>query len=413
MKITKIVMITSGQPSLNPRLVKEADALVAEGYEVIVIYQYWNDWGTIMDEELLSQKKWKAIRAGGSPNDKKLLYWFTRFTHKIGYLIANHLFKSSIVDLLIIGRCTHSLIALAKLHKANLYIGHNLAALPAAVKAAKQHGAKCGFDAEDFHRNETTNNKQHPDYQLKVRIENEYLPKVDYLTTASSFIAKAYKHLYPILEPLVINNVFLSSFSQSVILKKQDLDLKLFWFSQTIGKNRGIEDAIKAIALLKRPNINLTLLGKINKIDLDYFLALADQLGLAKNQLNFIPPVQPNNIFKLANSYDIGLALEPAFCLNNDIALSNKIFTYLTSGLAVIASETLAQKVFLNKYPLIGMSFPIGNVSLLAKIIDRYDQDRAFLYQTKLNSFQLATERLNWELESIKFIKIIKQTLLN
>lgn len=61
----KIVLVTSGQPSLNPRLVKEADALVEAGYEVTVIYQYWNEWGTDLDKVLLPQKKWKTIRVGG------------------------------------------------------------------------------------------------------------------------------------------------------------------------------------------------------------------------------------------------------------------------------------------------------------------------------------------------------------
>ena len=57
----KVVLITSGQPSLNPRLVKEADILANSGFDVTVLYAYWNNWGTTYDNDLLSNKKWNAI----------------------------------------------------------------------------------------------------------------------------------------------------------------------------------------------------------------------------------------------------------------------------------------------------------------------------------------------------------------
>ena len=72
----QIVLITSGQPSLNPRLVKEADTLSAAGFDVTVLYAYWNEWGTRYDKELLAQKKWKAICIGGDPLASKVSTWF-------------------------------------------------------------------------------------------------------------------------------------------------------------------------------------------------------------------------------------------------------------------------------------------------------------------------------------------------
>lgn len=86
-----IVIITSGQPSLNPRLVKEADALAGDGYNVTVLYAYWNDWGTKHDKQLLSEKKWKAIRTGGDPEQKSLSYFISRLINKLGkYVIQKN-----------------------------------------------------------------------------------------------------------------------------------------------------------------------------------------------------------------------------------------------------------------------------------------------------------------------------------
>ena len=135
MKPTKIVLITSGQPSTNPRLVKEADALTEAGYDVVVLYQYYSHWATELDQQLLKTKRWKAIRVGGDPNEDKIAYFKTKITHKISTFIVAKIGFQSIFSIAAIGRATSSLISKAKKIQADLYIAHNLAALPAAVIA--------------------------------------------------------------------------------------------------------------------------------------------------------------------------------------------------------------------------------------------------------------------------------------
>ncbi|WP_316782801.1 glycosyltransferase [Pedobacter frigiditerrae] len=407
----KIVIVTSGQPSLNPRLVKEADALSDQGFIVTVIYQYWNDWGTVIDLKLLKSKKWTAVHTGGNPDNKKFQYLISRIKHRIGNLLARYIGMKYGIAEFAIKRNVNGLLDKAKSIKADLYIAHNLGALPVAVLASKKHYSKCGFDAEDFHRQEQTDNENSLAFRLAQFIEDKYLPSVDYLTVASPLIGKEYKKFYPKLNPIIINNVFPAFCIQEKKLRAEGEKLKLFWFSQTIGKERGIEDVIKAVALLKRKHISLTLLGNIDEANKTYFLSLADDFRLEQEQLKFISPISPDKIFELANKHDIGLAIESGFCLNNDIALSNKIFTYLTSGLAVIASETSAQKEFLNKYTTIGFSYSIGNVEALATLINNFDINRELLQQTKFASYSLARESMNWELESKKFISLIEKTL--
>jgi len=408
--MTKIVLITSGQPSLNPRLVKEADILADNGFDVTVIFQFWNSWGTDLDHKLLANKKWKAIRIDGDPIDERVKYWKSRFFLLIGKSLIKYFGLKNGLAELALSRNTYKLIKIAKSIPASLYIAHNLGALPAAVLASEKKKAKCGFDAEDFHRQEVSDNETSSAYQLTSFIENKYFPKVDYLTVASPLIAIAYRKIYPAIVPVIINNVFSTSSLQKVVATERK-NLKLFWFSQTIGKHRGIEDAIKAIGLLKKYHISLTLLGNIDESNQNYFLDLANDSGLTKTQLIFIAPVAPDDIFELANDYDIGLALEQNTPLNRDICLTNKIFTYLTSGLAIIASETSAQKNFMMENPLVGQSYLIGDIQVLSKIIDAYDKNRDFLHQTKLAAHQLAKEKLNWENESKKFIQLIEKTI--
>ena len=397
----KIVQITSGQPALNPRLVKEADLLAAAGYEVIVIYQHWTAWATEVEKTLLPQKQWRATQVGGSPKSQVILHWYTRIKFKVLRLLYKYfkLFPEATV-----ARSADLLLSHAKKHAADLYIAHNLAALPVAVKAAKFHHAKCGFDAEDFHRNEVSNDPNHPDVRLKTFIEDKYLEQTDYITAASPLICKAYKSLYPDLNPIIINNVFELKYQPKLNLIKNKC-LKLFWFSQTIGKNRGLEEVIEAINLISNPLIELHLLGNLSVQNAIYFN------GLANFSIIYYKPISANQIFELANTFDIGLALEPGFCINNKIALSNKIFTYLISGLAIIASDTQAQKEFMNSNTLIGELYSIGDVTALAGIITKLFNDRELLNNYRKNAYQLAQSKYNWEIEQQKFLAIIKSLI--
>lgn len=408
-KDISIVLITSGQPSLNPRLVKEADALTNYGYTVSVIYQYWNDWGTALDKELLSQKKWKAICVGGNPATNRFQYLIERILHRSAKKTVNLFGVKNGLTEMALGRCTHSLLKEAKSIPASLYIAHNLGALPAAVLAAEKYNAKCGFDAEDFHRQETTDDQKSDAFKIAKFIEDKYLSKVDYLTASSPLIAEKYKEIYPNIDPKVIYNVFSRSFIPDIHSKSKKLEL--FWFSQTIGKGRGIEDAIKAIGLLRKEHIYLKLLGKIDDYHRQYFLKLARISGLEERQITFIAPVSAEDIFKLASSCDIGLALEQNTPYNRDICLTNKIFSYLTAGIATIASETSAQKKFISDHPTVGKSFIIGDINGFSKIINEYDLNRELLYSTRKNAVKLATEQYNWEKEQEKFIQIIEKTL--
>jgi len=122
MRKRKVVIITSGQPSLNPRLIKEADLLAEIGDDVTVIYQYWNIWGTELDNAILKDKKWNAIRVGGDPLNQKISYWFTRLRQKISILLLKTFGFIYSLPELAIGRCTIELTKTAQKIKAEVYI---------------------------------------------------------------------------------------------------------------------------------------------------------------------------------------------------------------------------------------------------------------------------------------------------
>lgn len=402
----KIVLITSGQPSLNPRLVKEADSLSNEGYEVIVLYAYWNDWGTRQDEKLLSQKKWKAIRQGGDPIKNKFTYFISRIIHNFCRLIIQKTGSFKYFSKFAIARGSYFLIRAAKNNIADLYIAHNLGALPAAIIAAKKYGKPCGFDAEDFHRQELNDDLNSYHHKIVSFLEDQYLPVVDYLTTSSPLTSQQYALLYK-KEVNTILNVFPKT--NGVYIKNNESEsLKLFWFSQTIGPNRGLETIVEAMCL-SNESIELHLLGSIN-IDYRNSLELiCKNNNVAFDRLKFYSPINPDEIIVFGSQFDIGLASETDVCLNRRISLTNKLFTYIQSGLVVVASNTEAQTAFINSNSGIGQVYK--NAAELATILNLYQQNRDLLFESRKHSRMLGESQLNWELESQNFLGLVQNVL--
>ncbi len=395
----KIALASSGQPSLNPRLVKEADALADAGYYVTVFYAYWNDWATVCDDKLLANSKWKAIRVGGSPQKGGFNYLLSRVLQRIGSTI-NHNALAAIG----LSRATYALIHEIKKHKADLYIAHNLGALPAVVIAAKKYKKPCGFDAEDFHRNETSDNPQDPNVVKKSVVEDKYIPHLNYFTASSPQIATVYKKLFPSLRPVVLLNVFNKS---NITLTKVHSPLKLFWFSQTIGVGRGIEDVVKALSTLNKDDFELHLLGDLP----DFSKNFIEDLKTNEVNIVFHKPVPPNEVIAFAAQFDVGLALETKTPLNRDLCLTNKIFTYMQAGLTIIASQTTAQADFMQQNEAIGSTYPVGDIKTLAALLSNYHNDQERVIACKEASLKLAHERYNWETESKKFLKLVEETL--
>lgn len=387
-------------------MVKEADALANMGYDVTVFYMYWNKWGAEFDKQLIPSRKWNATCIGGDPENKRLIYFFSRLIHKLAKIISN-ITKGKFMTDIAAARASFFLIKAAKKQTADLYIGHNFGALPATVIAAKKNNKPCGFDAEDFHRHETSNNASDTDVVLKTLIEGRYIPQLKYFTTSSLQIAKAYRQIFPDLKPVVLLNVFTKDGS-GIIRSAADQPIKLFWFSQTIGHNRGIDDIVKALQLLDRSNFELHLLGSTVASSNEFI----NSLKKSNINIHFHEPIHPDKLIGFASQFDIGLALEPGFSINNNLALSNKLFTYMQAGLAIIASDTDAQQDFLTQNPTIGTVYSKGDYKKLATILSGYHIDRETLNACKTDAKNLASTKYNWETESLKFLRLVNTQLL-
>jgi glycosyltransferase involved in cell wall biosynthesis len=93
----------------------------------------------------------------------------------------------------------------------------------------------------------------------------------------------------------------------------------------------------------------------------------------------------------------VGLGLEPGFSLNNWLALSNKLFTYMLAGLAVVFTDTPGQRPLALDLGEGALLYRVGDVEALARGLKRWDDDRELLARAKAAAWAAARRRWHWE----------------
>jgi glycosyltransferase involved in cell wall biosynthesis len=400
-----VVLVTPGHLSTNPRLVKEADALAQAGLRVTVVAARFIGWADRTDQEF-ERRPWAVHkvafgRMAGRP---------AHLVQAVRQRLARRVFGAT-------GRCapaahhpaSAALVRAACAIPADLYIAHNLAALPAAFAAARRHGARLGFDAEDFHRGEFPDGDTGSlPLKLTRALESAFIPHCDHLTAASPGIARAYAEACAVREPEVILNVFDAPAAAGASDQPaREAAPRLYWFSQTLGPDRGLEAAVEALALA-RCKPSLALRGNPVPGFEAHLLALAGQHGVAE-RLELLPTAPPHEMVALASQYDVGLAIEPGHTENNRRCLTNKLFTFLVAGVPVLASPTPAQVEFARGEPAVRLC-ERHDAAALAAAIDELWLDAAGLAQARAAAKQ-AAGRYNWQRESARFVELVKACL--
>ena len=407
-----VCLVTPGQPSTNPRLVKEADALVEAGYDVQVVackYQKWADEADVAFED----RDWSVRWLHYGPMASRPRDFWQRLRRRgseelVGLVgpqpgLTERAFHYAIPEL----------TRLAEQIPADLYIAHNLAALLPATRAARRHDAKLGFDAEDFHRGELPETPENAlDRAITADLEARYIPRCDYVTAASDGIAEAYAETLSIERPTTILNVFPWSERQHDV-PEADLQEEVpagtrsvYWFSQTIGPDRGLGDALRALPRLP-DDVVLSLRGGWSPGYEDTFRMEARRLGVA-DRVRHLDLVPPDELIPRTAQHDVGLALEqPSVSTNRTICLTNKLFTYLVAGIPFAATETPGQRPVVDDLPDVGRSYEPGAIEDFAEATE------TLLAASDLRerALQAARERYCWEVEKRTFLNIVEDTI--
>jgi len=390
----RITILTAGHVSACPRMVKAADALVCAGHRVRLVSVNNTPWMTATDAELIAKRRWTSEVIDYDAVTAPALRRRTGARFKAMKAVAAAIGPSRVpvaVAIRAYSRIHDELVRRATAEPADLIYGGSTGALAAVAESARRLGVPYGIDFEDLHSAESSGPESELTNALAARIERHVISTARFATAGSPMIADAYAERYGV-RPTAIHNTF--SMVPEGTAGRHD-GLRMYWFSQTLGPQRGLEDVVRAAGVA---NVAAELHLRARAIP-DYLESLRrlQQSIAPKLAIVVHAPASPDDMVALAQPYDAGLACEESHSLNRQICLTNKIFTYLAAGIPMLLSRTPAQN---RLEPALGdaaFGYEIGDVTGLARTLCRLANDAALRARSRAAARTAAERRWHWE----------------
>ncbi len=402
--MAKICLINPHHVSFQPRILREADSLSEAGHNVRVVSRQLDSERAEHDQRLMRSRRWRLQTVDLLGSRRNQISWLQE---SIQSKLSRYLFDAGLKNPAVAVRGyikgSGAFAEAASLESADWFIAHTQGALPAAAIAAAKWNARLGFDCEDLLAESGTD----PANIVRL-IESKYLPLCDYVSVPSKCVGDRLIKQYRISSPIVLYNVFPLHLAEGMIPPAQrtrDSVLRLHWFGQTLGPDRGIEEAIEAAGQIEG-RVELHLRGRISETYKARVLTLAQHHGIV-DKIKFHPLINHDDLIRTMGQYDVGLCLERPTHGNYAVTITNKLFSYLLAGLAVAATDTLGHREALEKAPSAGILYTAGDVQALAVKLQRWlDNPDALLFAQQA-AWQAARTRFCWDKEKQKLFDVI------
>lgn len=394
MPIKHICLVTPGYLSANPRLLKEAQTLASSDYRVTVLAN-GSDPVQAARDQLLVDGFALHVFARPSRHRRRFGRLLQLCAQRLGFLPLERLRVLALSPL--IPAMARAACAL----KADLYIGHNLAALPVVARAAQYHHCVYAFDVEDLHVEELSNTPENAaERQRRRQTEARWLPQARYVSTAAPLFVDYLRENYRVAATVILN-----AFPRAMapLQPSESDDGSLYWVSQTIGPRRGLEEMVEIIGLTSsRPLLRLR--GTADEEFCRRLTARANALGV---RVELLPMAPSEQMVRLAQTAALGLALEVEDGLNRQLCLTNKVFFYLLAGVPTLFSTTPAQVQFAAELGSASMLIDLNTPQTSAQRIDQFLADPTARAAARRHAFALGQQRFNFEVEAPTFLALV------
>ncbi len=215
------------------------------------------------------------------------------------------------------------------------------------------------------------------------------------MTAAGAAIRDEYRSLYGVAVTSVNNTFPLPAIAPAIAERRAGDPLRIYWFSQTIGPHRGLEEAVLAAGLAGVP-AELHLRGRPIAGYTEELLRLAAEAAPAL-RVEILPPIGPDAMIDACRPYDIGLAVEQPDVRSRELCLTNKALTYPLAGLATIVTTTAGQRAFAADLGHGALAYAAGDVSALAAGLKMWFAEPARLACARRAAWAAAARRWHWE----------------
>jgi hypothetical protein len=439
----RIVILTGNSLCHNPRVIKEAAALAAAGFDVEILGA-WLDAGLkARDLELLQGTSFRFTPVLDA-TVQKISWWPSRALVKAAHVWHQSTGSESHWQL---GYTVGALARAARQRKADLFIAHSEPALWAltklknqkseignrqteirdlGIRKQKSEGAsqfqlsafsfqnfRIGVDMEDwFSEDLLPEARKRRPIRLLKSLEQRALCFASYGTCTSQAMSAALAKEYGCRPPAVVYNTFPWADRQALdgqFKDRRDRTVpSLHWYSQTLGAGRGLEELFAALPQVKFP-LEIHLRGNLSAGVEAWLWPLVPENCRARVFLH--PLVSNDELLSRIAEHDIGFAGEQKYCPSRDLTVTNKILHYLLGGLAVVASDTAGQREIAAQADGAVQIYPSDDLAALAQRLNFWLENPDRLAAAKAAALQAAERTFCWERSASALLHSVKTVL--
>lgn len=297
---------------------------------------------------------------------------------------------------------------------ADVYHGHDLTGLAAAVAAADRHPeAKVVYDSHEIYL-ESGANADQPGWlrRLMARLERRWIAGAAALVTVNESLAGELGRRYTPARTVVVHNCPPRSDAPAdgadLIRAATGIPANepIALYHGAFSRHRGLEQLAAAVA---EPGLEL-----VHAVFLGYggLRAELDALAagpVAPGRVHVLAAVPPDELGAWVASADVGvMAIQPS-TINHRLSTPNKLFECLAAGVPVIASDFTEMRRIVCDDP----GGPLGIVAapddvgaLASAILSIVGAPRAEREVLRARCLRAAHERWNWESESARLVDL-------
>lgn len=407
----KIVIVSGIQLANNPRVVKEADALAEAGFDVEVLGAILSPEAADRDEQLCDGKGWRytPVVDNRKTDSWSRLRWFgLRMRSRVAREVYQRFGRCSVSQL---GYAGPQMLRMCRERSADLYSMHLEQALWVGCELL-QLGKRVSVDYEDYYSEDLLpQDRIHRPVRMLQDCERTLHQQAAFKLTTSESLADALQEAYGGDRAHVIPNTF--PWKEREHLDGKQLDrqhpnrLSVFWFSQTLGPQRGLEDLMAATHHIQA-DAEIHLRGNCSPDFREQLLSSA--AANYRDRIFIHPQCSHRELISRIAEHDIGFAGESGYCKNNDLTIANKIMHYALAGVPVIASDTTGQREAQSHCPQGIQLFKPGDAKALAAAIDRWS-DATVRADAARAALSIAQTEFNWEQTSAKLVEAFTSAL--
>ena len=280
---------------------------------------------------------------------------------------------------------------------------HTIAAASAAADELEAAGARRPvwlYDAHEFIAGLSLYGRRNATERAGwLNLEQEFAPRADAIVTVSPVLAEELATRYPAVPrvEVVLNAPWESEdppgggttgLRAAVGIGE---DFPLLVYSGVVTPARGVDTAVEAMPAL--PGCHLAIVSTTYAAAIsDVLRNRAQELGVA-DRVHILPPVPAHTVVDHLASADVGLIPIRRFP-SHDVALTNKLFEYIHSGLPVVVSDCTAQKQFVREEDIGAVHITEDSADLAVAVLTVLDDLEH--YRTSVRRLQLR-QRYSWQ----------------